>query len=136
MEIINQNALFTFDEEGVMIITDIKFSAVVVRGELVYDGKNTIILNRNNKDYFALKNIPPHIRELLLKNKEATIVEQKDEDIYSYLVQVRIVDDLGYVDDWQKFEDKFIDELSKNMTEQEFETFITEAQKLIKDDNK
>lgn len=55
MNIINKNAQFVFDKKGIMILTDIVSSDNAVKAELVYDGKNTAILNRNNKEYYTLK---------------------------------------------------------------------------------
>ena len=49
MELEYKNAIFAKDDEGVMILTDITDMPPIVRGEAVYDGKNTIVINRNNK---------------------------------------------------------------------------------------
>ena len=133
MDYIEKNALFTKDEQGVIIITDINDSAVVVRGEAVYDGKNAVVLNRNNKEYYALKNIPPFIRDVLSKSETVTIVESKaGKDIYSYSVKVRIVDDLGLDDDWEEYSGKIMTEMEKHLTPQQLSDFMNEAEKIYK----
>jgi len=131
MDYIIKNALFTKDEEGVIIITDIDNSNAVIRGEVVYDGKNAVILNRNNKEYYALKNIPPFIRDVLLNSKTVTIVERKDENgIYSYSVNVRMVDDLGIEDDWEEYSAEIMAKLEEQLTPQQLSDFMDEAKKI------
>ena len=56
VDIVYKNANFLFDRDGVMIVTSIENAGIVIRGELIYDGKNTAVLNRNNKEFFGLKN--------------------------------------------------------------------------------
>lgn len=77
MDIINKNAQFIFDDKGVIILTDIVSTDNVKVGELVYDGKNSAILNRNNKDYYLLQNIAPCFREKLKTADKVTIIEEK-----------------------------------------------------------
>ena len=75
-----QNAIFMKDNEGIIVLADIDDVSLVVRGEIVYDGKNAVVLNRNNKHYYILKNIPPFLRDDLLKSKEITIYDLKPDD--------------------------------------------------------
>lgn len=131
MDYIAKNALFTKDEQGVIIITDINDDAVVTRGEVVYDGKNAVVFNRNNKEYYALKNIPPFIRDALNKSETVTIVENKNgKDIYSYSVKVRLVDDLGIEDDWEEYSAKMMADLEKQLTPHQLSDFMNEAEKI------
>jgi len=128
MELEYKNAIFAKDDEGVMILTDISNMPPIVRGEAVYDGKNVIVLNRNNQHYYALKNIPPYIRDALKKSNDVTIVEQKEkDDIYSYSVKIRKVDDMGVADEWEKYSEQIMKNLKDNMTAQEYENFLSEA---------
>ena len=69
VDIVYKNANFLFDRDGVMIVTSIENAGIVIRGELIYDGKNTAVLNRNNKEFFGLKNIAPMVREKLKKSE-------------------------------------------------------------------
>lgn len=131
MDYIEKNALFTKDEQGVIIITDINDGAVVIRGEVVYDGRNAVILNRNNKEYYALKNIPPFIRDALLKSETVTIVERRGEnDIYSYSVKIRKIDDLGIKDEWEEYSNKIMTNLEEQLTPQQLSDFMNEAEKI------
>ena len=41
VDIVYKNANFLFDRDGVMIVTSIENAGIVIRGELIYDGKNT-----------------------------------------------------------------------------------------------
>lgn len=133
INLIKKNAVFLFDEEGVIIITDIQKDREVVMAELLYDGKNVAILNRNNKEFFCLKNIAPIIREKIKQSKEVTIIEQDKVDIYSYLVEIHLKDDLGFEDDFDKYAQNIIAELKEKMMPQDFETFLEESEKLVQE---
>ena len=76
-----KNATFLFDKEGIIIVTDIEKTDFVVMGELIYDGRNVAILNRNNKSFYTLKNIAPLFRAKLKQAKDVTIVEQDKNSI-------------------------------------------------------
>ena len=133
INLIKKNAVFLFDEEGVIIITDIQKDREVVMAELLYDGKNVAILNRNNKEFFCLKNIAPIIREKIKQSKDVTIIEQDKVDIYSYLVEIHLKDDLGFEDDFDKYAQNIIAELKEKMMPQDFETFLEESEKLVQE---
>ncbi|MBP5399963.1 MAG: hypothetical protein J6Y53_06100 [Alphaproteobacteria bacterium] len=128
MKLEEKNAIFTKDNEGVMILTDITDMPAIVSGEAVYDGKNAIVLNRNNQHYFVLKNIPPYIREALNKSEDVTIIEKRQkEDIYSYSVKIRKVDDMEIPDEWRRYSEQIMKNLKENLTAQEYENFLSEA---------
>ena len=131
VDLIEKHADFFFDKEGVMIATDIEKIDFAVMGELIYDGKNVAILNRNNKDFFALKNIAPHIREKLQQSQEVTIIEKDKESIYSYKVKVHLTDDLGFEDDFDKLAEEVITELKEKMSPEDFKNFVKESQNFI-----
>ncbi|MBP5398939.1 MAG: hypothetical protein J6Y53_00790, partial [Alphaproteobacteria bacterium] len=114
MELEYKNAIFAKDDEGVMILTDITDMPAIVRGEAIYDGKNAIVLNRDNQHYYALKNIPPYIRDVLKKSDDVTIIEKrKEDDIYSYSVKIRKVDDLGIADEWRAYSEQIMKNLKE-----------------------
>lgn len=82
-------ALFIRDGEGVMIMTNIQNKPEVTYGEVVYDGKNVAVLNRDNKDFYLLPNIQPDLCEAFLSADEVTIIGQREEqDIYAYSLKV------------------------------------------------
>ncbi|MBO7097081.1 MAG: hypothetical protein J6W11_00385 [Alphaproteobacteria bacterium] len=127
-----KNATFLFDKEGIIIITDIKKTDFVVMGELIYDGKNVAILNRNNKNFYTLKHIAPFIREKLKHAKDVTIIEQDKDSIYSYKVSVNMKDDLGFEDDFDVFAEKVMAELQEKMAPEQFEQFLNESEKFAR----
>lgn len=131
VSLIEKNATFLFDEEGVIIVTDIEKTGLVNIGELVYDGKNVAVLNRNNKDFFALKNIAPLFRDKIKKSKDVTIIERDKDDIYSYKVVVSLKDDLGFEDDFDVFANKVMSELKEKMTPEQYDEFLKESEKFI-----
>ena len=135
VEVIEKNALFVFDKKGVIIITDIEKNGHIVIGEFVYDGKNVAILNRNNREFFALKNIAPMIREKIKQSEYVTIIEKDKEkdDVYSYQVEVHLKDDLGFEDTFDEYAQTVIAELREKLSPEEFEEFIKESEKFIQD---
>ncbi|MBO4295032.1 MAG: hypothetical protein J5896_06290 [Alphaproteobacteria bacterium] len=124
-----KNATFLFDKEGIIIVTDIEKTDFVVMGELIYDGKNVAILNRNNKSFYTLKNIAPLFRAKLKQAKDVTIVEQDKNSIYSYKVAVNLKEDLGFEDNFDVFAEKVMTELQQKMTPEQFEQFLNESEK-------
>lgn len=127
----DKNAVFLFDEEGVMIVTDIVKDNFVTMGELIYDGKNVAILNRNNKDFYKLKNIAPLIREKIKQAENVTIIEKENDNIYSYQVRVRLKDDLGFEDDFEEVAQQVLSDLQSKLSHEDFEKFLNESAKLI-----
>lgn len=133
VKLIEKNAVFMFDKEGVIILTDIEKSGNIVVGELLYDGKNIAILNRNNKEFFSLKNIAPLIREKIKHSKSVTIVEKDKDNVYSYQVEVHLKDDLGFEDNFNEYAEKVISELKEKMTPEEFEEFMRETENFMQE---
>ena len=133
IDLTEKNAVFLFDKEGVIVITDIEKGGNVTMGEFIYDGKNVAILNRNNKEFFTLKNIAPLVREKIKQSKFVTIIEKDKNNIYSYQVEVHLKDDLGFEDDFEQYAEKIISELKEKMTPEEFEEFLHESEKLIEE---
>lgn len=125
MAVENANSIFMEDDEGVIVITDISENEDMLVGEFVYDGKNIGIFNRNNEKYYALQNIPPSIRENIVKSDEITIIEKDAHaDISAYAVKVRIVEDMGFKDRWEEFAKNLKDDLKNLLTEEEFKKLI------------
>ena len=133
VKVIEKNAVFVFDKQGVIIITDIEKKGNIVIGELVYDGKNVAILNRNNREFFALKNIAPIMREKVKQSKYVTVIEKDNDDIYSYKVEVHLKDDLGFEDDFDEFAQRVVSELKEKMTPEDFDDFVKASEKFFQD---
>ena len=121
MKVTVANALYVADDEGIMVITDIKNKPDIVYGELIYDGGNVAILNRNNDDLFVLPNISPDLRKTIADASEIVIVEHRDEeDVYAYSVEVKLVESMNLPDDWDKFANEVIADLKNNLSPEEF----------------
>ncbi len=131
MNITTKEAIFLFDENGVIVITDI-VGEKVMRAEFVYDGKNCALLRRDNETY-ALHNIAPLIREKIKDGNYVTLVEKNGDDIRSYDVRVRMVDDLGIEDNWDTYADQTIKKLKQTLTKEEFEKFMTASEKMLQE---
>ena len=128
MAIENAHVLFVQDDEGIIAITDIADLPKVMVGELVYDGNNVAFLNRDNR-FFALQNIPPSLRESLLKANEITIVEQHQNDIYAYAVSVRVVENMELPDTWDEYARNTTNELKQKMSAEDFAQLQQAAEK-------
>jgi len=133
VNLIEKECVFLFDKKGVIIITDIEKISDVIMAELIYDGKNVAILNRNNREFFVLKNIAPLIREKIKQSKFVTIIEKDKENMYSYQVEVHLKDNLGFEDNFEKFAQEVIEKIKEKMTLEEFEEFLRESQKFIQE---
>lgn len=133
VDLIEKECVFLFDKKGVIIITDIEKISDVIMAELIYDGKNVAILNRNNREFFVLKNIAPLIREKIKQSKFVTIIEKDKENMYSYQVEVHLKDNLGFEDNFEKFAQEVIEKIKEKMTPEEFEEFLRESQKFIQE---
>jgi len=119
MELIEKNAIFTCDEQGIMIVTDIK-GGPVTKGEVIYDGKNVVVLNRNGKEFYALKNVPLLLREKFKDGEYVTVIEKDGDGVRTYKLKTGMVEDLGFEDDYEENMQKIIEEMKKNMSEEEF----------------
>lgn len=122
MELIEKNAIFTCDEQGIMIVTDIE-GGPVTKGEVIYDGKNVVVLNRNGKEFYAFKNVPLLVREKFKDGEYVTILEKEGDNLRSYKLKTGMVEDLGFEDDYEENMQKIIEEMKKNMSEKEFKQF-------------
>ena len=119
MQFVEKNAVFMTDEEGVLVITDIKPDNEVKCAEFIYDGKNTAILNRNNECCYVFTNISPVVREKIKQGEYVTILEQDEHNKQAYETVVHITD-LGLEDDWHLYAKKALDELHSKMSSQEY----------------
>ncbi len=129
MELIEKNAIFTCDKEGIIILTDIE-GGPVKKGEVIYDGKNVVVLNRNGKEYYGLKNVPLLVRKKFKDDDYATIFEKNGKDIRTYKLKISMVKDLGLPDDYEENMQKIIEEMKKLMSEEEFKQFQNDAIKI------
>lgn len=115
MDIQPLEASFFFDKIGVIIKIEMN-ADYVFRGELVYDGRNQIIFNRNDKKFFLLSRIAPVIRKKILKSRYVTIAEQfNDEITQAYDVSVRIVDEIPGADTYEEEMKQYIARLEKTL---------------------
>jgi len=123
-----RNANFWIDSRGVLIFTDIEKSEEVSKAEVVYDGKNAVLLNKNDKEFYVLKNIAPRLRQKLASAKSVIVVEQNKGGMYSYEVVLRKVDDLGVEDDWDQYAKEVYAKLKEKMSPEDFAQFTKEAE--------
>ncbi len=133
VDIIYKNANFLFDRDGVMIVTSIEDAGIIIRGELIYDGKNTVVLNRNNKEFFGFKNIAPIVREKLKNSDYVTIIEQNNKELYSYDVVVHMVPDLGLPDDWNEYQEEVVKDLQAKFSPEELQKLSDQSEYLLKE---
>ncbi len=128
MEIQNAKAMFVEDDEGIIAITDLSDLPTVIVGEFVYDGNNVAFLNRDNH-FFAIQNIPPYLRKRIIESEEITVVEQRQKEMYAYLVHVRTVDDMKIPDTWDEYSQNAIATLQKQMSAADFDCMVQAAEK-------
>jgi len=108
-------ANFFFDKIGVIVKIEMN-AEHVFRGELVYDGRNQVIFNRNDKQFFLLSQIAPIIRKKILKSKYVTIAESfNDEITQAYDISVRIVDEIPGADTYEEEMQKYIARLEQSL---------------------
>lgn len=127
MDIQPIEANFFFDKIGVIVKIEMNADHVF-RGELVYDGRNQIILNRNDKQFFLLSKIAPIIRKKILKSQYVTITEQfNDEIVQAYDISVRLVDEIPGADTYEEEMQKYIARLEKTLGENKLKEMQREA---------
>ena len=119
MNIENTNSVIVEDDEGVIVITDIFENKDMSVGEFVYDGRNVGIFNRNNEKYYAIKNIPPSMRDRIVNSEEITIIEKSaNDDISAYSVKVRTVKNMGIPDKWDEYAENLMSNLQDVLTKE------------------
>lgn len=120
-------AEFYFDKIGVIIKIELN-DEHVFRGELVYDGRNQIIFNRNNKKFFLLSQIAPIIRKRILKSEHVTIAEHfNDEIVQAYDICVRLTDEIPGEDNYMAEMQKYIEKLKAEMGDEKFNELKKQA---------
>ena len=130
MNLLETKALFIADDEGVLILTDIADKPDITFGEVVYDGKNVAVLNRDNQEYYVLENIQPELRESMLHASNVTVIERRgNDDLYAYSLRVRTVKDMGLDDHWEEHAENVIEELRENLSEGDFAEVVKIAEK-------
>ena len=77
IKLVEKNAVFVFDKKGVIILTDIIKSGNVLVGELIYDGKNVAILNRDDLGFED--DFDEYAQEIVSKLREKMTPEKFDE---------------------------------------------------------
>lgn len=120
-------ANFFFDKIGVIVKYEMNADHVF-RGELVYDGRNQIILNRNDKQFYLLSKIAPVIRKKILKSKYVTIAEEfNDEITQAYDISVRIVDEIPGADTYEEVMQEYVAKLEKTLGKEKLKDLQREA---------
>jgi hypothetical protein len=120
-------AEFFFDKIGVIIKIELNADRVL-RGELVYDGRNRVILNRNDQQFYLLSHIAPMIRKRIVKSRYVTIVESfNDEIMQAYDIAVRIVDQIPGDDRYEEELKAYIADLEQQLGKDRMEELRREA---------
>lgn len=120
-------AEFYFDKIGVIVKIELN-EDYVFRGEIVYDGRNQVIFNRNDKKFYLLTHIAPMIRKKILKSKHVTIAEYfNDEIMQAYDISVRVVDEIPGEDNYMEEVQKYIEELKTQVGDEKFNEMKREA---------
>lgn len=120
-------AEFYFDKIGVIVKLNLN-EDYVFRGELVYDGRNQIIFNRNDKKFYLLAQIAPIVRKRILKSQYVTIAEHfNDEIIQAYDISVRLVDEIPGEDNYIEEMAKYIEKLKAELGDDKFNALKREA---------
>ena len=120
-------ANFFFDKIGVIIKIEMNADHVF-RGEVVYDGRNQIIFNRNDKQFYLLSKIAPVIRKKIMKRKYVTVAEEfNDEITQAYDISVRIVDEIPGADTYEEEMQKYLEKLKETLGEDKLKEMQREA---------
>ena len=120
-------AEFYFDKIGVIVKVELNEDHVF-RGELVYDGRNQIIFNRNDKKFFLLTQLAPNIRKRILKSKYVTIAEYfNDEIMQAYDISVRLIDEIPGEDNYMEEMQKYIENLKSELGDEKFNELKRQA---------
>lgn len=106
---------FYFDKIGVIVKIEMNADHVF-RGEIVYDGRNQIIFNRNDEKFYLLTQIAPVIRRKILKSEYVTVAETFDDEInQAYDIKVRLVDEIPGKDNYMAEMEKYVAELEAKL---------------------
>lgn len=115
MQIQTLPANFFFDKIGVIVKIEMNADHVF-RGELVYDGRNQIIFNRNDKQFYLLTKIAPVVRKRIMKSKYVTIAEEfNDEIVQAYDISVRLVDNIPGEDTYDVEMQEYLEQLEEKI---------------------
>ncbi len=120
-------AEFYFDKIGVIVKVELN-EDYVFRGELVYDGRNQIIFNRNDKKFYLLAQIAPMIRRRIMKSQYVTIAEHFNDEIkQAYDISVRLVDEIPGEDNYMEEMNKYIEQIKAELGDEKFNELKREA---------
>lgn len=120
-------AEFYFDKIGVIVKVELN-EDYVFRGELVYDGRNQIIFNRNDKKFYLLAQIAPMIRRRIMKSQYVTIAEHFNDEIkQAYDISVRLVDEIPGEDNYMEEMNKYIEQIKAELGDEKFDELKREA---------
>ena len=120
-------AEFYFDKIGVIVKVELN-EDYVFRGEIVYDGRNQIIFNRNDKKFYLLTQIAPMIRRRLMKSQYVTVAEHFNDEIkQAYDISVRLVDEIPGEDNYMEEMKKYVEKIKEEVGEEKFLEMKREA---------
>lgn len=127
MEVKTLPANFYFDKIGVIVKIEMNADHVF-RGELIYDGRNQVILNRNDKEYYLLSSIAPIIRRRILKSQYVTVAETFDDEInQAYDIAVRIVEEIPGEDTYMEKMEQYVAKLEAEIGKDQLHALSREA---------
>lgn len=127
MQIQTLPANFFFDKIGVIVKIEMNADHVF-RGELVYDGRNQIIFNRNDKQFYLLTKIAPVVRRRIMKSNYVTIAEEfNDEIVQAYDISVRIVDNIPGEDTYDVEMQEYLEQLEEKIGKEKVDEMRRQA---------
>lgn len=127
MQIQTLPANFFFDKIGVIVKIEMNADHVF-RGELVYDGRNQIIFNRNDKQFYLLTKIAPVVRKRIMKSKYVTIAEEfNDEITQAYDIAVRLVDNIPGEDTYDVEMQEYLEQLEEKIGKEKVDEMRRQA---------
>ncbi len=113
---------FLINKGEIAIAVDIDEGAVT-SADLSYDGRDCMVLVRNNKKAFLLTNILTPIREKLKKLDSVLILErrgEKHEIMNAYVVEINHVDEVPYPDNFAAQAQEYVEKLRAELGDAEF----------------
>ncbi len=113
---------FLVNKGEIAIAVDID-EGPVTSADLSYDGRDCLVLIRNNKKAYLLTNILTPIRERLKKLDSILILErrgEKHEIMNAYMADIRHVDEVPYPDNFAAQAQEYVDKLRAELGDAEF----------------
>lgn len=117
------------NEVAISYISD---GSKITSATLAYDGRNCMILKRNNKKILLFTQIPQISRDDIARVNDIIFIEtnDKNEVLDCYEVPITWVDEIPFPDDYEKTINGILDEAKIKMGDENFEKLMTELEKL------